>query len=143
MPFEASKIKRRAPQWFVPEDPNQPFLDFLFLIPEPEQSTWEVRVVQNTISTKHSADLEQLKRVLMGIEASGFVLACTVTVCYVIERKEQATTLGSDIHTKTIEVPSDWNQAPAVSLRSKGEKASKSFTVNVSHALFQRTATAP
>lgn len=51
--------------WFVPEDKNQPFLDFFVLIPENDDK-WELRIIQNNVSNKRhekATDPEQLMRV--------------------------------------------------------------------------------
>eukprot|EP00978_Attheya_sp_CCMP212_P022149 scaffold65731_cov32-Attheya_sp.AAC.2 len=129
-----SHITHLESLWFVPEDKNQPFLDFFTLIPSAEDTvTWKVRVVQNTISKEHCTDLSQLKRVLMDIEQAGFILENTVDVAFVIERRDQ-TTVGSTIHEEQINVP----------ILSDGPKqhhtvSSKEFIINVLRVLYKRT----
>lgn len=137
MSLLASQVKNRVSQWFVPEDLNQPFLDFFVLIPVPASVEWILRVIQNTVSKKHTTDLEQLKRVLVGVEKAGFGLAGTVDVIFVIENNEQRT-LGSTIDGELVEIP---KQSPGRSQR--GTNLKKQFKINVMRVVFARTASVP
>jgi hypothetical protein len=94
MSLRADQVNR-VPHWFVPEDNNQPFLDFFVLVPGQDDS-WTLKIIQNTVSKKHSTDLEQLKRVLMGVEHAGFSLDSIVVIAFVIENTSQ-NDLGSTI----------------------------------------------
>jgi hypothetical protein len=135
MSLKASQATHLESLWFVPEDKNQPFLDFFTLIPSAEGTVaWKLRVVQNTISKNHRTDLEQLKRVLIGIEQAGFILENTVDVAFVIERPDQMT-VGATIHDKKIKMPilSDGHKQRHTSAMSK------EFVINVLRVLYNRT----
>ena len=140
MPFTHSQVQNRVPQWFVPEDNNQPFLDFFVLVPLPNDVKWELRALQNTVSRNHRTDTEQLQKVLMGVETAGFVLASTVQVCFVVETTEQSN-LGSGIDGTTIRIPKP-AQSPKLGTRSGGNP-DKELKVEVVRVLFRRTASSP
>jgi hypothetical protein len=139
MSLKASQASHLESLWFVPEDKNQPFLDFFTLIPSADDTVaWKLRVVQNTISKIHSTDLDQLKRVLIGIEQAGFILEDTVDVAFVIKRLDE-TSVGATIHGKKIEIHilSDIHQQRHTSA------ISKEFVINVLHVLYKRTGSTP
>jgi hypothetical protein len=88
LPEDAIKDKDKASnvaQWFIPEDNSQPFLDFFVLVPTDDAGKWQLRCIQNTVSRKHSADLEQLKRVVGGLLHSGYILQNTIVVAYIVK----------------------------------------------------------
>jgi hypothetical protein len=87
LPEDAIKDKDKASnvaQWFIPEDKSQPLLDFFVLVPTDDAGKWQLRCIQNTVSRKHSADLEQLKRVV-GVLHSGYILQNTIVVAYIVK----------------------------------------------------------
>jgi hypothetical protein len=92
MPLKYGDLENRTAQWFVSESKSQPFLDFFALVPTHDK--WEFRAVQNTIGKTHSADLEQLKRVVGGVLAAGFELGDRVVIAYVIEDAGQQMNIG-------------------------------------------------
>jgi hypothetical protein len=102
MPLKYGDLENRTAQWFVSESKSQPFLDFFALVPTHDK--WEFRAVQNTIGKTHSADLEQLKRVVGGVLAAGFELGDRVVIAYVIEDAGQQMNIGKDIHGQTMAV---------------------------------------
>jgi hypothetical protein len=95
LPDEATRDlqkKEKVAQWFIPENKSQPFLDFFVLVPDEEE--WQLRAIQNTVVKKHSADLEQLKRIVGGILDSGYILCDKVVVAYVIEDDDRQQNVG-------------------------------------------------
>jgi len=87
LPEDAIKDKDKASnvaQWFIPEGNSQPFLDFFVLVPV-DAGEWQLRCIQNTVSRKHSADLEQLRRVVGGLLDSGYILHNTIVVAYIVK----------------------------------------------------------
>lgn len=140
MPYRATDVTNCVPQWFVPQDNYQPFLDFFILIPAEDGRGWTLRVIQNTVSEKHSTDLTQLELVLRGIEIAGFSLALEVDVTFVIEDRGQVS-LRKRINGSTIEVT-----LPSMGRPKRGDNGTsttKVFKINVLHILFKRTGAAP
>ena len=103
MPLTSTQVTDRVAQWFIPEDPSQPFLDFFVLIPE-EGDKWQFRAIQNTVSKTHSTDTKQLQRVVGGVLKAGFDLADALVVAYVIEDREKQKTVAEDIKGTKIKV---------------------------------------
>jgi len=113
--------------WFIPLDNSQPFLDFFVLIYD--GSKWELRIVQNTVSKRHTkaTDEDQLKRVLRGLEEANFERNPKVLVAYIVETSEQWN-VGSSFDGKTIKVPVSGKDSPE-----------KEFNVAVAHVVYERS----
>jgi hypothetical protein len=99
LPQKAINDKDTAPdvaQWFMPESKTQPFLDFFVLAPaeQEEMKCWQLLCIQNTIGRKHTADINQLIRVVNGIMNSGYNLCGEIVVAYVIEDFNKSGTVG-------------------------------------------------
>ncbi len=135
MSFRADQVTNRVPQWFVPDDKHQPFLDFFVLFPC-QDGSWTLKVIQNRVSTTHSTDLKQLERVLMGVENAGFSLKFNVVVAFVIEKSSQ-TDVGSKIDGKIVKVQCSTGRV------KRGDGTTKAFKIKVLRVLFTRTGAAP
>ena len=94
---------KKVPQWFIPESKQQPFLDFMVLIPH-ANDTWKLIVIQNTVGKKHSADKEQLKRVVGGVCVDGFVLDGTITIVYVIKDCTKSGKIAASLHDSNLDI---------------------------------------
>jgi len=114
----------KGAQWFIPKSMTQPFLDFMVLIPH-QNGEWLLMVIQNTVAKTHSADLDQLKRVVGGLLMDGFVLGEKITIVYVIEDCEKSGNIAAAIHGSKLEV--DGNE----------------FEIEVVHSVYSRVAAVP
>jgi hypothetical protein len=138
----AAPVTHRVSQWFVPEDKNQPFLDFFVLVPGRNDSSWTLKVIQNTVGKKHSADLKQLKRVLMGVENAGYSLNSIVVVAFVIENTSQ-NKLGSSIDGADVKVTIPCSTGSPKRLGRRNASTMKNFKIEVLRIVFTRTGAAP
>jgi hypothetical protein len=106
--FSELKDRSRAfPQWFIPKDRNQAFLDFFVLVPQVVDNVlngWKFQAVQNTVSPRHSTDVRQLKRLLHGVLDAGFILVGDVDMAYVIEKATTQYNIASTIDGTTVEI---------------------------------------
>jgi hypothetical protein len=137
MSLRADQVNR-VPHWFVPEDNNQPFLDFFVLVPRQDNS-WTLKVIQNTVSDVHSAELSQLKRVLVGVEDAGFSLDSNVVVAFVIENNSQKG-LASKIDAATVTIPRSTGRPKR---SDDSASTTKNFKIQVLRILYTRTGAAP
>jgi hypothetical protein len=112
-------------QWFIPKSKTQLFLDFLVLIPQ-QNNKWLLVVIQNTVARTHSADAEQLKRVVGGLLVDGFVLEEKITIVYVIEDCEKSGKIAANLHGSKLDV--------------EGKQV---FELKVVHSVYARIAAVP
>ena len=135
LPDEAKPETERVAMWFIPENKSQPFLDFFVLVPNGNK--WEFRAIQSTVAGKHSADVEQLKRIVGGIVDRGFDLCDKIVVAYVIEDRGRQRNVGfSDNFTFSLQ--------RTARLRSQDKKEeSQPYTVEALHIEFPRTGDVP
>lgn len=101
LPDDAIKDKDASPnvaQWFIPKDKSQPFLDFFVLVPA-DSGKWQLRCIQNTVGKSHSADLEQLMRLVRGLLDSAYILKSTIIIAYIV--KDLAKQGGVGVREKT------------------------------------------
>jgi adenylate kinase family enzyme len=96
-------VSERVAKWFIPESKNQPFLDFFVLIPEGNDK-WQMRAIQSTVGKTHTADIEQLKRVVGGVIKSGFDLCDDVHIVFIIEDKHKQAKIGMNVKYFTIPI---------------------------------------
>jgi hypothetical protein len=140
LPEDVIKDKDKASnvaQWFIPEDNSQPFLDFFVLVPTDDAGKWQLRCIQNTVSRKHSADLEQLKRVVGGLLHSGYILQNTIVVAYIVKDLAEQGEVGLK-QKKTIAVPR------TTGTRSNTENKSQfQYTVDPLHVAYVWTGGVP
>ena len=97
------------------------------LFPGADQ-TWQLEVMQNTISKTHSTDPEQLMRVVDGILMDGFNLEDTIIIVYIIEDGEKSGAIGSNLNGR--------------SLKSK-INVRKAFNLEVIHSVYSRLGAVP
>ena len=115
----------KVAQWFIPKSKTQPFLDFLVLIPQ-RNNKWLLVVIQNTAARTHSADAEQLKRVVGGLLMDDFVLEEKITIVYVIEDCEKSGKIAATLHGSKLDV--------------EGKQV---FELEVVHSVYARIAAVP
>lgn len=137
MPSHSPTAEGRVTLWFIPEDPSHPFLDFFALIPV-DEGKWQFRAVQNTVSNTHSADMEQLKRIVGGVLNAEYDLADRLVVAFVIEDGEKQKTVGSDIEGTSIEVNN-----PKSTVRSSGTTPIFKFSIDLLRVVYTRTGAHP
>ena len=134
------RLTPRVPLWFVPDDPNQPLIDFFVLFPsENHADKWIFKAIQNTVSPKHTTDVVQLKRLLGGILSAGFMLEDSIEVAFVIEDAEKQCSVAASFEGKTATV--DFRKASGA--RQTSSLISQTFTVSVLRPVFARTGSAP
>ena len=139
LPEEAVKDKDkecRVAMWFIPKSKSQPFLDFFVLIPKAED-TWEFRAIQNTTGKTHSADIEELQRVVGGIIHAGFVLDSNLVVCYIVEESNK---LGEISLPSTLTIPT--MEAKSRSSAENTENTKK-FEIKQLTVKYERTGATP
>ena len=125
----ASALKR-VPQWFIPEDNSQAFLDFMVLVPLETGTSWQLKVIQNTVGKRHSADTEKLCRIVRGLLKDGFALDNNIVLAYVIEDRAKSNKIASHLNGKKLK------------MQNLGD-SDQVFTLKVLHPVYKRTATAP
>ena len=139
LPEDAIKDKDGASdvaQWFIPKGKSQPFLDFFVLVPM-DAGNWQLWCIQNTVSKKHSADLEQLKRVVGGLLDSGSILHNTILVAYIVKDLAEQRGVGLK-QENTIAV------SRTTGTRSNMENQSQlQYTVDPLHVSYVRTGGVP
>jgi len=113
----------KVAQWLIPKSKTQLFFDFLVLTPQ--QKDWLLVVIQNTVAKPHSADVEQLKRVVGGFLLDGFVLEEKITIVYVVEDREKSGTIAATLHGSKLDVQN------------------KQFELAVVHSVYARIAAVP
>ena len=121
------------PKWFIPTSKNQPFLDFMVLVPESDKK-WKLVIIQNTIAKVHAANSEELVKILNGLLSCGFQidLASDIDIVYVIEDGDIGGNIGKDLDDRSIE-PTICNAS-----RTQGAQQ-KQFKMNVYHSIYKRT----
>lgn len=136
LPEEAVRDKGcRVAMWFIPKSKSQPFLDFFLLIPKAD-GAWEFRAIQNTTGKTHSADIDELKRVVGGVIHAGFVLDSNLVVCYIVEdvNKLKEVFLPSTLTIPTIE---------AKSRSSAANTENSEFKIKQLRVKYERTGATP
>ena len=141
MPLTSTQVTDRVAQWFIPEDPSQPFLDLFVLIPE-DGGKWQFRAIQNTVSKAHSTDMDQLQRVVGGVLHAGFDLAAALVVAYVIEDEQKQKTVANNMEGKKIKVN---NPANTRTRQQEGSTPSLDFDFNIDlrRVVYARTGATP
>ena len=119
---------KRVPLWFIPEDDSQAFLDFMVLVPM--GTGWQLRIVQNTVGSKHSADTGKLDRVVRGVLGDGFALDNDIILAYVIEDRGKGGGIANNLNDSKLRV-------------RKEDTTEQVFTLKVSHPVYTRTAMTP
>lgn len=119
---------QNVPQWFIPEDNSQAFLDFMVLVPM--GTKWQLRIVQNTVGGKHSADLEKLDRIVRGVLGDEFALDNHIILAYVIEDRDKGGSIANGLNDCQLKV-------------QKEDASEQVFTLKVSHPVYTRTAMTP
>ncbi|KAG7372884.1 hypothetical protein IV203_033608 [Nitzschia inconspicua] len=121
--LQAANVMKVA-QWFIPESKTQPFLDFMVLIPE-STGKWLLMVIQNSVGRTHSADTNQLKRIVGGLLMDGFVLRETITIVYVIEDCDKSGNIAAHLRGRKLDIDKE------------------TFELKVVHSVYERIAAVP
>ena len=121
------------PKWFIPKSKNQPFLDFMVLVPQVDNK-WKLVIIQNTIAKAHAANSTELVKILNGLLSCGFQidLSSDIDIVYVIEDDDKSGNIAIDLNDCSIE-PTICNAS-----RNQGTKQ-KQFKMKVYHSTYKRT----
>ncbi|KAG7340286.1 hypothetical protein IV203_023829 [Nitzschia inconspicua] len=121
--LRAANVMKVA-QWFIPESKTQPFLDFMVLIPQ-STGKWLLMAIQNSVGKTHSADTNQLKRIVGGLLMDGFVLGETITIVYIIEDCDKSGNIAAHLQGSKLDIDKE------------------TFELKVVHSVYERIAAVP
>jgi len=122
--LKASALKR-VPQWFIPEDKSQAFLDFMVLVPLETGTRWQLKIIQSTVGKRHSSDTPKLQRIVLGVLDDGFALDSDIVLAYVIEDRAKSGNVANHL---------DGGNLSVVYSNSRHV-----FTLKVFHPVYTRT----
>ena len=137
-PEEAIRDKDSKPnvvQWFIPESNSYPFLDFLLLVPTDRK--WQLRCIQNTVGKSHSANVDELDRVISGLLDSGYMLCSKVVVAYIVEDLNKSGNAGLT-QTKVRQI-----KRTISTTQSNSETQSFEYELNPFHVKYPRKSHVP
>ena len=116
---------KRVPQWFIPEDKSQAFLDFMVLVPLKTDTSWQLKIIQSTVGKAHSEDTEKLRRIVRGVLDDGFALDNDIVLAYVIEDRVKSGNIANGLNGGRLSV-------------QNGVDSEQVFTLKVLHPVYMR-----